>query len=165
MAAPRALNRAPESAHRQRGASPLLTPHWVSEAESNCVTERWGGEQLEANYQSINKTMLKSIRPDTRASLRFYGEAKKRNPVLRGTGNPAVVSRSTVSVTTDVYGVVGYRMVGSRCDVNQGSRAGERKAFMAEVGPKSNPEGDRALVVARKRGNTRGAKGGRKVEA
>jgi len=137
----------------------------VSVAESNCVAERRGGEQLEANYQSINKTMLKSIRPDTWASLRRYGEAKKRIPVCQRTGDPAVVSRSTVGVTTNVYGVVGYRMVGSRYAVNQGSRAGVRKAFKVESDPKSNPEGDRAPVVVMKRSNFRGAKGGREVEA
>ena len=35
--------------------------------------------------------------------------------------------------------------------------------FMTEVGPKSHPEGDRALIVAKKRGNARGAKGGREL--
>jgi hypothetical protein len=64
-----------------------------------------------------------------------------------------------------MYGVIGYRMVGSRCDVNQGSRAGIRKAHKVEVGLKSYPEGDRILVVAQKRDNSRGAKGGREVKA
>jgi len=156
-------SRAPGSAHRQRGESPLLAPHWVSVAESNCVAERRGGEQLEANCQSIIKTMMKPIRPDTWASLRLKGEAKKRNPVPEGTGNPAAALRSTVSVTADVYRVVGYGMAGSRSDVNQGSRSGKRTEFMAASGPKSRPEGDRAPVVVRKRGNSRGAKGGRKL--
>lgn len=35
---------------------------------------------------------------------------------------------------------------------------------MTESGPKSPPEGDRVLIVAEKRGNSRGAKGDRKVE-
>ena len=107
--------------------------------------------------------MLKSIRSDTWASLLSCGEAKKRIPVCKRTGDPAAVLRSTVSATTDVYGMIGYRMVGSRCAVNQGSRAGVRKAFKVASDPKSYPEGDRALVVVRKRGNSRGAKGGRKL--
>ena len=45
-------------------------------AEGNCVVEGRGGEQPEANDQSINKTMLNSIRPDALASPPFHGEAK-----------------------------------------------------------------------------------------
>jgi hypothetical protein len=46
---------APESAHQQRGESPRRTEHWLSVAEGNCVAERRGGEQPEANNQSIIK--------------------------------------------------------------------------------------------------------------
>ena len=57
-------------------------------------------------------------------------------------------------------------MVGSWSDMNQGSRSGEGAAFMVCGRPEEPcPEGDRAFVVAKKRGNARGAKGGRKVEA
>jgi hypothetical protein len=57
-------------------------------------------------------------------------------------------------------------MVRSWSDMNQGSRAGEGAAFMVCGRPEEpRPEGDRAFVVALKRGNARGAKGGRKVEA
>ncbi len=73
--------------------------------------------------------------------------------------------KTVSAVTTGMHGVIGDGTVGSWGDVNQGSRSGERKEFMTGVGPKSLPEGDRASVVARKRGNARGAKGGRKVEA
>jgi hypothetical protein len=48
----------------------------LSVAEGNCVVERRGGEQPEAKDQSINKTMLNSIRPDALASLRLKGEAE-----------------------------------------------------------------------------------------
>jgi hypothetical protein len=49
--------------------------------------------------------------------------------------------------------------------MNQGSRTGKGTAFMVCRGPEElSPGGDRASVVARKRGNARGAKGGRKVE-
>jgi hypothetical protein len=62
--------------------------------------------------------------------------------------------------------VGGDRMVGSWSDMNQGSRFGKGTAFMTGRGSEEPcPKGDRAFVVARKRGNARGAKGGRKVEA
>jgi hypothetical protein len=57
-------------------------------------------------------------------------------------------------------------MVRSWSDVNQGSRTGKGTAFMVSRRPEELcPEGDRASVVAKKRGNARGVKGGRKVEA
>src|ERR1700730_7496529 len=49
--------------------------------------------------------------------------------------------------------------------MNQGSRTGKGTAFMASRRPEELcPGGDRASVVAKKRGNARGVKGGRKVE-
>jgi hypothetical protein len=67
---------APESAHQQRGGSPRRTEHWLSVAEGNCVAERRGGKQPEANNQSIIKKMMNSIRPDALASLLGKGEAQ-----------------------------------------------------------------------------------------
>jgi hypothetical protein len=56
-------------------------------------------------------------------------------------------------------------MVRSWSDMNQGSPAGEERSSWPPVGPEEPcPEGDRAFIVAKKRGNARGAKGGRKVE-
>ena len=56
-------------------------------------------------------------------------------------------------------------MVGSWSDMNQGSRSGKERRSWLQVEPEEPcPEGDRASVVAQKRGNARGAKGGRKVE-
>ena len=75
---------APESAHQQQGESPCRAEHWLSVAESNCVVERRGGEQLEANNQSIIKKMMNSIRPDALASLLAKGEAQ--NGKLPGKG-------------------------------------------------------------------------------
>ena len=51
--------------------------------------------------------------------------------------------------------------------MNQGSRTGKETAFMvSRRGPEELcPGGDRASVVAKKRGNACGVKGGRKVEA
>jgi hypothetical protein len=57
-------------------------------------------------------------------------------------------------------------MVGSWSDMNQGSRSGKERRSWLHIEPEEpRPEGDRASVVASKRGNARGAKGGRKVEA
>ena len=57
-------------------------------------------------------------------------------------------------------------MVGSWSEMNQGSRAGkERRSWLPVEPEEPYPVGDRASVVASKRGNARGAKGGRKVEA
>jgi hypothetical protein len=56
----------------------------LSVAEGNCVVERRGGEQPEAKDQSINKTMLNSIRPDALASLPLCGEAKTRSRPVKG---------------------------------------------------------------------------------
>jgi hypothetical protein len=50
--------------------------HWLSVAEGNCVAERRGGEQPEANDQSIINKMMNSIRPDALASLLSKGEAQ-----------------------------------------------------------------------------------------
>src|ERR1700745_2649495 len=73
---------------------------------------------------------------------------------------------STVSRKIGMHGVVGDRVVGRWSDMNQGSRSGEeRRSWLLTEPEKTWPEGGRASVEARKRGNTRGAKGGRKVEA
>ena len=57
-------------------------------------------------------------------------------------------------------------MVGSEKEVNQGSGAGSRDGVHGCKQPEEScPEADRASVRARKRGNARGAKGGRAVMA
>jgi hypothetical protein len=59
-----------------------------------------------------------------------------------------------------MHRVIGDRMVRSWSDMNQGSRTGEGTAFMAdERSEELCPGGDRASVVAKKRGNARGVKG------
>jgi hypothetical protein len=71
-----------------------------------------------------------------------------------------------MSARAGMHEVGGDRMAGSWSDMNQGSRTGKGTAFMAEKRPEELcPGGDRASVVAEKRANARGAKGGRKVEA
>ncbi len=65
-----------------------------------------------------------------------------------------------------MHGVGGDRMAGSWNDMNQGSPFGKGTAFMTGRGSEEPyPKGDRAFVRAKKRGNARGAKEGRKVEA
>jgi hypothetical protein len=72
----------------------------------------------------------------------------------------------TVSVEEGMHRVGGDRMAGSWSDMNQGSLFGKGTAFMTEERTEEPcPKGDRASVRAKKRGNARGAKGGRKVEA
>ena len=99
--------RAPESAHQQRGESPRRTEHWLSVAEGNCVAERRGGEQPEANNQSIIKKMMNSIRPDALASLRGKGEAQNGSRPEGESGKSATwPAASTVSVGRGCMGWV-----------------------------------------------------------
>src|SRR6266403_4029605 len=98
-----------------------------------------------------------------------FSKAKPRTETVprRESGNPRPIpGKSTVSSRIGMHGVVGDRMVGSWSDMNQGSRAGKERRSWPHAGPEEPcPEGDRASVVAGKRGNARGAKGGRKGEA
>jgi hypothetical protein len=76
------------------------------------------------------------------------------------------LAERTVSASRGMHGVSGDRMAGSWSDMNQGSGPGKGTAFMAKQGPEELcPGADRAFIVAKKRGKSRGAKGGRKVEA
>src|SRR5271168_16098 len=56
----------------------------LSVAEGNCVVERRGGEQPEAKDQSINKTMLNSIRPDALASTPVLWRSQDRKASRNG---------------------------------------------------------------------------------
>jgi hypothetical protein len=160
--------RAPESARHQRGESPLLVSHWRPEAEGNCVVEKRGGEQPEANCQSvIRKKMMNSIRPTAMTSPRAKGEVKNRKPSIKARQlRRPLLHGASARRTSGLRWVVGDRMAGRCCDVNQGSRAGNSDGVHGRKRPEEPcPEGDRASVRARKRGNARGAKGGRDVEA
>lgn len=70
-----------------------------------------------------------------------------------------------MSVTVGMHGVVGDGMAGSWSDVNEGSQHGGRDAVHGLKPEEATSWGDRVSVVARKRGNARGAKGDRKVKA
>jgi hypothetical protein len=64
------------------------------------------------------------------------------------------------------HGVVEDGMVGQRRELSRESLAEAASAFMAHEGPKNRcREAVRAPVRVRKRGNARGAKGCRKMEA
>lgn len=110
---------------------------------------------------------MNSIRPHALASLRADGEAWNRMPTREGQGNSVgLCFGETVCETGGVHGVVGDRMAGSWSDVNWGSRSGERSGVHGLEKPEEpRPEGDRASIVVWKRGNSRGAKGGREIEA
>ena len=126
-----------------------------------------GGEQPEANDQSVNKTMMNSIRPRCIGEPAFLRRSQERKPSRKG---GAAISRPIPGEHSEqqigMHRVDGDRMVGSWSDMNQGSRTGKGTAFMVCRRPEELYQGgDRAFVVAKKWGNARGVKGGRKVEA
>ena len=139
----------------------------LSVAEGNCVVERRGGEQPEAKDQSINKTMLNSKRPDALASLLLNGEAE--NGIRPGKGERKIrdltAGEHSEQQSRNAWGV--WRWNGQKLErYESGITSREGTEFMAASrARRTGPEGDRAFIVARKRGNARGAKGGRKVEA
>jgi hypothetical protein len=112
------------------------------------------------------RNKMNSIRPHALASLLANGEARNRMPTREGQGNfgnPCI--GETVCETGGMHGVAGDRMAGSWRDVNWGSRSGERSGVHGLEKPEEpRPEGDRVSVGAKKRGNSRGAKGGREIE-
>ena len=157
---------APESTHNNGVKVPFGQKHWSVRSGRQLRRRETGWGAPEANDQSISKTKLNTIRPDALASPQVKGEAK--NGIRPGKGGRKIHNLragETVSSATGMHGVIGDRMVRSWSEMNQGSPAGEERSSWP-VGPKEPaPEGDRAFIVARKRGNARGAKGGRKVEA
>lgn len=110
---------------------------------------------------------MNSIRPTAMTSLLAKGEVKNRKPSQKAKRlRRPLLHRASARRTSGLQRVVGDRMVGRRCDVNQGSRAGNSGGVHGLRRPEEpRPEGDRASVRAKKRGNARGAKGGRDVEA
>jgi hypothetical protein len=111
--------------------------------------------------------MLNLRWPDALASLRISGEAEDRKlPCEREKRlRRSLLRENRVGSTREVQVVVRDGMAGRAGDVNQGSRTGEASAFMTAGSEEPSPGGDRASVRAKKRGNARGAKGGREVDA
>ena len=117
-------------------------------AGGNCVVARRGGEQPEADLRS--QTRVNPIRFATMASLLATGEA------CRMSGNrflPHPSSTGEKRVVVDGWGENAGKVSCGRVEICPGRNPRERSR--AEV---------RASIVAMKRGNARGARGGRKVE-
>jgi hypothetical protein len=162
----RSATSAPASAHQQLGESPDRRGSWTSVAEGNCVVERRGGEQPDAKSQPINKTKLNPIRPDTTASLLVKDEAPDRKPIREGQGDFGSPRCFPAGAAQGRCRVVGDGTVGSWGDVKRGTRPGKGGGVhLRERSEEPQPGGVRVLVVVKKRGNARGAKGDRKVEA
>ena len=133
-------------------------------AESKCVAERRGGEQLEANNQPVSTTKLNSIRFESTASPRAKGEAREpdahrqRGATFRQSAAQAARERQESSER------VGDRMVGRWSEVKWGTRSGWGSGVHPrERGEEARSEGVRVLVVAKKFRNGDGAKEDRKV--
>ena len=111
--------------------------------------------------------MMNSIRPTAMTSLLVKDEVQNRKLSLKAKRlRRPLLHRASARRTSGMQRVVGDRMAGRCCDVNQGSRAGNSDGVHGPKRPEEPcPEGDRASVRAKKRGNARGAKGGRDVEA
>jgi hypothetical protein len=161
-----AIPSAPESARSQRGESPLRVE--TLEARSGRQLRRretgWGAAGSEL---PVRKHMLNPIRPDALASQLGLGEAQDRMPSDERGDSGNFCRGETVGTVRRMHRVVGGRMVGRHRAVNQGSRAGNSAGDHDRIERSKDPcpEGDRASVRAQKRGNARGAKGGRDVEA
>lgn len=117
-------------------------------AGGNCVVARRGGEQPEADLRS--QTKVNPIRFATTVSLRAIGEACRMSdncflPHPSSTGEKRVV--------VDGWGENAGKVSCGRVEICPGRNPRERSR--AEV---------RASIVAMKRGNARGVRGGRKVE-
>lgn len=117
-------------------------------AGGNCVVVRRGGEQPEADLRS--QTKVNPIRFATAASLLASGEAS---------GQSHIRFLSHFSYKGEKWAV----------GDGWGENAGKVSYGSVETCAGRNPfrrgrAGVRAAIVAKKRGNSRGAKGGRKVE-
>ena len=117
-------------------------------AGGNCVVVRRGGEQPEADLWS--QTKVNPIRFATAASLRGNGEASGKSDI-----------RFLIHSS--------YRWEKRAVGDGWGGNAGKVSYGSIENCPGRNPRKRgrtevRAAIVVKKRGNARGAKGGRKVE-
>jgi hypothetical protein len=80
---------APVKAIEQSGESPDRGIRYHPVAEGNCVFNRKGGEQLEANEQSVTK--VNSIRPSLSGSVLASREPLilRNDPMMTATGQSA----------------------------------------------------------------------------
>ena len=162
----------------QAGAPPRRTSHRMKEsncrtmeqqeARSNCVTVRWGGEQPSARNVVGNASELDSARQVGEPASHGRSQALPQGSDPRRSHHMAMIGRGSLS------GV--WRSKAIPSDV-RGRREipAETDALCRFIRPKArwvmggNLAGTvrevRASVGAKKRGNARGAKGRRKVEA
>ena len=117
-------------------------------AEGNCVVARRGGKQPEVDPRS--QTPVNPIRPAVAASLQANGEACRESGDRSGRHPSSKVRMRAAG--GDWGGNAGKVSCGSM-EICPGRKP--RQRCRAEVS---------AAIRARKRGNARGAKGGRKVD-
>ena len=115
-------------------------------AGGNCVIARWGGEQPEADLRS--QTKVNPIRFTTTASLRATGEACRMSGD-RFLPHPSFTGEKRVVV--DGWGENAEKVSCGSVESCPGRNPRERGRAAV-----------RAVIVVMKRGNSRGAKGGRK---
>ena len=134
-----------------KSTSESLSPPGTSNgraAGGNCVAVRRGGEQPEADPRS--QTKVNPIRFVTVASLLFSGEACRMSGD-RSDQHPSSRIRS--------------RTVGDGWGENAGKvSCGSVESCPGRIPRERDRAAVRAAIVVMKRGNARGAKGGRKVE-
>ncbi len=171
---------APVSLLHRRGASPRRGPSGVPVAEGNCVVRRQGGEQPEANDQSVVPLGINQA-PQTRFGLlpwracmpkakpKTLGPAGDAAPRWREPPvSPMVRKRQTAHRTA----VGGWRQNGRKVQHDDAGRPGRQTGrYSCAVNPpravtrvrRASRTGVRASIVAWKPGNAGGAKGRREV--
>ena len=161
--APKGRGRAPGKARYRRGVSPLAARVCSPVVENNCVAARRGGEQLETNNQSVTK--VNPIRRHVVTSLRPNGEVLHTGLLAL---NEHLTNRNQRphGHTEDVgpHGVVGDGMVGRYRELTWESWPDRPGVHAAKRRRRARRSAVRAAIVAVKRGNSRGAKGGRKMD-
>jgi hypothetical protein len=146
-----------ESVHRR-----VEVPLWWSfppRTESNCVTARWGGEQLEVNRQPIELRSLEGFPKQTRygpmrlTRLRVMSEVRRTADRWKSETEAKPVRSQKHCRNRGAWG--GWRLDVWKCMIgNQGYLSWCWKEQGRSQSPHSSDEA----------GNDRGAKGGRKVE-
>jgi hypothetical protein len=117
-------------------------------AKGNCVVVRRGGEQPAAELRS--QTKVNQIRLRKVASLLVSGEARRES------GIQCVLLPSSTGWDWTFRGGCGGNVAKGLCVSDE--------SFLGRTALDRSHEVVRAAIVAMKRGNFRGAKGGRKVE-
>jgi hypothetical protein len=127
--------------------------------ESNCVTARWGGEQLEMNGQPLEERVLDEPARRTRyglmqlTRLRPMCEVRRTADSRPGESEAKPARNKKHSRSRGAWG--GWRLDVRKCKL---SNQGYLSWCWKEQGRSQNPHSSDEA------GNDRGAKGGRKVE-